>query len=384
METINKNQPVFKRFIALDVFRGLTIALMILVNNPGSWTAVYPPLLHAYFNNDYAHWFGSTPTDWVFPFFLFIVGVSMRFSFIKFNFTLTPELTRKILGRSLTIIFMGMLLNAFPFIFQDWDLSNFRIPGVLQRIGLVYGITAFLVLNYNCEKLRILTPSILLGYWAILWFWGGSEPFGLQENAVRKLDIWLMGEGHIWHGLGTAFDPEGLLSTLPSIVTVLFGFRIGMWLHQSENMTKTVQKMLFWGTVGIVSGFIWGFIFPLNKSLWTSSYVLHTGGLATVFLAICVWVIDIKGWKKWTLPFVIFGTNSIFVFLGTGIWGRILNGFKYELNGSLISGKSYVFITLFKPFASDMNASLLFAIIQLVFWGLILTWLYKKKIFFKV
>lgn len=374
-----------QRFTSLDVFRGMVIALMIIVNNPGSWDSVYRPLLHANFNTGLKYWLGCTPTDWVFPFFLFIVGVSMRFSFAKYDFTLSCALGKKIFGRSLTIFAMGLLLNAFPFIFQGWDLSGFRYMGVLQRIGLLYGISAILVLKFNCKKLQVVTLSILLGYWGILVLFGGNAPYSLNENIVKKLDIMLLGAGHLWQGYNTPFDPEGLLSTIPGIVTVLFGFRIGMWLQQSENIYSTSIKMIKTGLLAAVAGLVWGIILPVSKPLWTGSYTVHTAGLATFFLGCLVYFIEAQKIKKWTLPFVIFGTNSIFVFLATGIWVRIQNGFTFMLDGVNVSARVYLFETVFRgPWISDNLASLLFALTHLLFWWLILLWLFRRKIFIKI
>ena len=216
-----------KRFVSLDVFRGMTIALMILVNTPGTWAHVYAPLRHA-------KWHGCTLTDLVFPFFLFIVGTAMRFSFRKYDFILSTALTRKILRRVFIIFLCGFFLSAFPFISQDWDWSHFRIMGVLQRIGLAYGCAAFLVLVLHRNQIIKVSGIILLTYWFLLLFFGwinGVEPYGLEFNLPRMVDLAILGNSHLYRGAGIPFDPEGLLSTIPAVVTVLIGYLTGTMLQ---------------------------------------------------------------------------------------------------------------------------------------------------------
>lgn len=373
-----------QRLVALDAFRGLTIAFMILVNTPGSWGHVYGPLLHGYFNYDWKHWFGCTPTDLVFPFFLFIVGVAMRFSFKKFDFQLSPPLTRKILGRVVTIFLLGLALNAYPFIRQDWDWSTLRILGVLQRIALAYGVAAFLCLRLDGKQLWITSGVVLIAYWLIMWIFGGPDPFSVENNFARKVDLLLIAESHMWHGLGLPFDPEGLFSTLPAIITVILGYQVGTWIQTSDDYLATVKKMWTWGGAGIIIGALWGIIFPLNKPLWTSSYVLYTGGWATVFLGTFIWLIDIKNNPRIVKPLVIFGTNSIFVFVATGLWVKSIIRFQFNLDGNTVNGYTYLYKTVFVPLAGDLNGSFLFALFHVFMWWLVLLWLYRKKIFIKI
>jgi predicted acyltransferase len=373
-----------RRLVALDAFRGLTIAFMILVNTPGSWSHVYPPLLHAYFDHDWRHWFGCTPTDLVFPFFLFIVGVAMRFSFKKFDFQLSPALTRKILGRMLTIFFLGLLLNAYPFIRQDWDWSTLRIMGVLQRIGIAYGVAAFLCLKLDVQRRWLVSTATLLGYWAIMGLFGGPEPYGLENNLARKIDLILLGESHVWHGLGIPFDPEGLLSTIPAIITVVLGYQVGTLIQTGADHRITVRTMLKWGVIGVVAGWLWGWLFPLNKPLWTSSYVIYTAGWATLILGLFIYVIDIQENQKFVKPLVIFGTNSIFVFVASGLWVKSIIRFQMALDGEPVNAYTYLYRTVFVPLAGNLNGSLLFALFHVLMWWLILLWLYRRKIFIKI
>ena len=365
------------RLLALDAFRGLTIAFMIIVNTPGSWAYVYGPLRHA-------EWHGCTPTDLVFPFFLFIVGVAMRFSFARYNYQPSSDLLKKIFWRTVTIFSFGLLLNAYPFIRQDWDWGSLRIMGVLQRIGLAYGLAAILSLYLSEKKLWISCGIILIGYWLILLLFGGSDPFGLSSNIARTIDIAILGENHLWRGTGIPFDPEGLLSTIPAIVTVLIGFSIGQLIQENPNQISLVQSIMIRGAGIAAVGWLWGFIFPINKQLWTSTYVLYTGGLASFFLAAFIWLIDIRGYKKLSWPFMIFGTNSIFVFIGSGLWVKTILKVKFDYNGDIISGYSYLYKTVFQPFAGDINGSFLFALTHVLGWWLILFWLYRKKIFIKI
>ncbi len=373
-----------QRFMALDAFRGLTIAMMILVNTPGSWTHIYAPLRHA-------SWNGCTPTDLVFPFFLFIVGVAMRFSFRRFDFRLTAPAAKKIIWRMISIFVIGLLLNAFPFIRQDWNYSTLRILGVLQRIALAYGFAALLVLWLPQKKQLIVGASILVGYWLIMWIGGTKpEPFSLMHNFASKFDLAILGNNHVYHGyrneLGerVAFDPEGLFSTLPAIVTAMLGYQIGTLIQTAKNQGENLRRLLIVGATLIVAGLIWSLVFPINKPIWSSSYVLFTGGLATLVLTLFIWLIDIKGFKKPAWPFVIFGSNSIFVFAASGLWVKTIVRIKYDLNGDMVTAYRYLYETVFVPLAGNLNGSLLFALSHILMWWLILYWMDRKKIYIKI
>ena len=368
------------RLVALDTFRGMTIAFMIVVNTPGTWGHVYAPLRHA-------EWHGCTPTDLVFPFFLFIVGVAMRFSLKRFDFTLSPETTKKILIRMFTIFSFGLLLSAYPFIRQDWNWENFRIMGVLQRIGISYGCAAFLILKLNRRQLVIFSGILLLFYWLILWCFGiisGLDPYGLESNLPRWIDLALLGDTHLYYGTGIPFDPEGLLSTLPAIITVLIGYITGIVIQEMENGIEKVKYLLKAGVTITIIGWIWGFFFPINKQLWTSSYVLFTGGIAIIILAICIFFVDIKGFKKLAYPFVIFGTNSIFLFVASGLWVKTILKVKFTSGERIVSGYTYLYQTVFQPLAGDLNGSLFFALFHVGMWWVVLYWMYRKKIFIKI
>lgn len=366
-----------RRIYSIDIFRGMTIALMILVNNPGTWAHVYAPLRHA-------KWHGCTPTDLVFPFFLFIAGVAMRFSLAKVDFCRSRKVYSKIFWRAITIFAFGLILNAFPFIRQDWDWSSFRIMGVLQRIGIAYGIGAFLVIRFSFTQLWGIIITTLVGYWLLLWGFGGVDPYSLAQNFIRTVDLAILGKSHLWTGTGIPFDPEGLLSTLPAIVTLLLGYMAGVMIHTAADVKETIKKMMVMGGIQIAGGLVWALIFPINKALWTSSYVLFTGGLATVFLGTLIWIIELKGIKIIFWPFVVYGTNSIFLFVGSGLWAKTLLKIKFILDGQSVSGYSYLYKTVFQPLAGDLNGSLLFALFHVVMWWLILLWMYRKKIFIKI
>lgn len=368
------------RLIALDTFRGLTIALMILVNNPGTWSHIYSPLRHA-------KWHGCTLTDLVFPFFLFIIGVSMRFSFEKYDMCKYGPLFKKVLSRTVTIFIFGLLLNAFPFVRQNWDWTTFRILGVLQRIALAYFIASFIVVRIDIKGLVKLSFGLLLIYWLLLMGYGwysGTDPYALESNFVLVIDQFILGDSHLWGGNGIQFDPEGLLSTLPAVVTILIGFLAGTMIKTTEDQKDNVQRMAVLGALLIVLGWTWGFWFPINKALWTSSYVLYTGGIAILVLVGMLWLIDIKQFNGWTKPFVIFGSNSIFLFVASGLWAKTLLIINFDLNGKMISGYSYLYQTIFQPLAGDINGSLLFALFHVLMFWLILSWMYKKRIFIKV
>ncbi|MBT3299514.1 MAG: hypothetical protein HN657_07815 [Candidatus Marinimicrobia bacterium] len=366
-----------RRIYSIDVFRGMTIALMILVNNPGSWSHVYAPLLHA-------KWHGCTLTDLVFPFFLFIVGASMRFAFVRWHHYGSKEFYIHVFWRTFSIFMAGLLLNAFPFIRQNWDWTTFRIMGVLQRIALAYGLASIIAIRFDFKQIIQIISGILLAYWALLWFGSSGNPYEVESNFVRIFDMWILGENHLWSGFGLQFDPEGLLSTFPSVGTVLLGYLAGGMIQTSKQYSDCAKRMAIFGFGLTIIGFIWGFIFPINKALWTSSYVLFTGGIALLVLSALTWIIDGKQWKKPFWIFEVFGTNSLFIFVGSGLWAKTILKIKFTLEENTISGYGYLYQTIFQPFAGDLNGSLLFALSHVLGWWFILYWLYRKKIFIKL
>lgn len=364
-----------KRLIALDVLRGLTIALMIMVNNPGSWSYVYPPLRHA-------KWHGCTPTDLVFPFFLFIVGVSMWYSLKKFGKGISKAGLNKVAKRFAIIFLLGLFLNLFPY----FNFEKVRVFGVLQRIAVAYGIAAILCMYFNRKSLKYIFVLILLAYWGILYFGAPSGMYELATNVVRKIDVFILGERHIYGGFGIPFDPEGILSSIPSVATVLIGYLSGRFIEISGGTIQGIKKLVLAGLAGVGIGLVWDIVFPINKALWTSSYVVFTGGLALLFLALLLYIIDIKGAKKWSNPFVHFGTNPLFIYLFSGIYIQtIIYLVKIpDSEGGTMTGYGYLYQHVFVPVAGNMNGSLLFAVSHIIFFWFLTYMMYKKKIFIKI
>ncbi len=379
-----------KRLIALDVFRGATVALMILVNNPGTWGAQYGALKHA-------AWHGWTPTDFVFPFFLFIVGVAMAFSFRKYDYKLNKDATQKIIKRTLIIYGLGILLAfirpvagaTFGEVVANL-FGNWRLVGVLPRIALCYLFASLLVLKFNHKTIIWISAGILVGYWILLAATGG---FGIEDVLVRKIDLAILGDGHIYHGyrdsMGAriAFDPEGLLSTLPAIVTTILGYFTGMLILATPDKKELVKKMLIRGAAFLALGLLWGLFFPINKPIWSSSYVILMGGWSMLFLGVSILLIDVLGWKSATEPFVVFGSNPLFIFVLSAVYAKLLAYIKFiPMNGAIVSTKTWLFAKVFMPIAnySQINASLLFALTTItIFWAISLI-LYRKKIFIKI
>lgn len=364
-----------KRLISLDVLRGITISFMILVNTPGSWNYVYAPLKHA-------TWHGCTPTDLVFPFFLFIVGLSVWFSFKKYETKISKQVVSKILKRTVIIFSLGLLLNLYPF----FNFAEVRVMGVLQRIALAYCAGAILCLGFKRDKLFIVLTLILLGYWGVLYFGSELDPYSLKYNFVRKVDLFLFGEQHIYKGFGIPFDPEGLLSSIPAIGTVIIGYLTGQTIGAETSNLSKIKKLLVQGSLLVVIGAVWGLFFPINKALWTSSYVLYTAGLGTLLLAFLIFVIDFKGYMKWSTPFVHFGTNPLFIFVFSGLYGRTIS---YLINiptsnFGKISAYKYLFTEIFSPMAGNMIGSLLFALSHMLVFWFVCFLLYKNKIFIKI
>ena len=350
---------------------------MILVNNPGNWTNVYSPLRHA-------KWHGCTPTDLVFPFFLFIVGLSMRFSFEKYNYTISRDLLCKIFWRSFTIFFIGILLNIFPFIRLDWDWSTVRIMGVLQRIAISYLIASIFILFFKEKKLIYLSAFILFFYWGALSLFGGKNPYSLETNLVRIIDIAILGKNHLYMGTGIPFDPEGLFSSLSASVSVIIGYLTGSILQIGKNKKYVLSQLIKLGILGLLAGLIWGTILPINKHIWTSSYVLYSSGIAILFIALFYWIIDIMNFHRVVWPLVVFGTNSIFVYSASTLWVKVLLLTTFDYKGTTTSGYNYLYETVFIPLGGNMNGSLIFALSHVLAFWLLLFYMQKKKIYVKI
>ena len=367
------------RILSLDVFRGITVAAMILVNNPGNWDAVYPPLLHA-------HWNGCTPTDLIFPFFLFIVGMSIHFAYQpKVEEGLTKKLFLKILKRTCIIFALGILLAWIP-TFSIAKLATLRIPGVLQRISIVFFFCSVIYFKMNwLAQLRI-ASILLLGYFLMMTLVPvpdfGTPNLEPETNLAAWLDRLLL-NGHLWSQSKT-WDPEGVLSTLPAIATGIIGLLTGQLFSKIERPELRTTWLFFLGCVLTVAGSAWGLFFPINKSLWTSSYVLYTAGIAMQFFAFCYWIIDVHGLKKWAQPFVYYGVNAIFVFVASGALAKMLIRTKINEDGNPISLWGYIYKNVYASWLAPKDASLAFAMTLILLFLLILWWMYKKKIFIKV
>ncbi|PRX51622.1 acyltransferase family protein [Salegentibacter salegens] len=371
-----KNQ----RYLALDVLRGLTVALMILVNTPGSWGHIYAPFKHA-------PWDGFTPTDWVFPSFLFVIGNAMSFSLRKYENISESVFLKKVFKRSALIFLIGLFLSAFPFVFRQEgelvfkNLANMRIMGVLQRIALCY-FFASLILHYLKLKKSIIFGSfILLAYWAIMWFFGDQpNPLSLENNAALKFDQLLFNDANLYKGYGIPFDPEGLLSTLSAIVNVIAGYVAGVFIQRSGNNISTVIKLSIYGVLLLVVAQIWDIGFPINKPIWSSSYVLYSTGWTLLVLSALILVIEIFNFKKWTTFFEAFGKNPLFVFVMSGLVVMLMN--IIYVNGQAL--KPWLYENLYLSWLNNYNASLLFAISYMLLMWLLGYWLHKKRIYIKV
>ena len=367
------------RLVSLDVFRGITIAAMILVNNPGSWSTVYIAFQHA-------KWHGATPTDWIFPFFIFIVGVSIAFAIgrLKDEGASLSAVVPKILKRSVLIFAVGMFLSAYP----HFEFSDIRIPGVLQRIALVYGVSALLFLWLNPRQLFWVGIACLLGYWGLMTLVPVPGGFAPNLDAATNLGAWvdrtLLG-GHLWSTSKT-WDPEGLLGTIPAVATSISGILTGVWLRGDKDHYEKVAGILVVGALMTAVGAAWGMVFPLNKQLWTSSYVVYTSGIALLFLGAIYWWVDIKGHRWGTKPFVVYGMNALTVFTISGIIGRTLNEMQLsDAAGNSVSATAWMWQSIYQPlFESPYNASLAHAITHVLILLAFAWFLYSRKIFIRV
>ena len=376
------------RLISLDVFRGITIAGMVLVNNPGTWGAIYSPLKHA-------EWHGWTPTDFIFPFFLFIVGIAIPLALGRRveQGGITKDVYFKIIYRSLVIFLLGIFLASFPFYdfakgaWFDW--SQLRIPGVLQRIAVCFLITSLIFLHTNWKQQGIIAVILLFLYWLLMTVVPvpGCEITTVDDkacNLAAYLDRLILTESHMWRS-AKVFDPEGILSTIPAIATTLAGVLTGHWLKTKRSDVEKVAGMFFFGITLTAIGWGWHLLFPINKALWTSSYVVFTAGLALCFLGFCYWLIDINGYKTWTRPFVIFGVNALALFVGSGLFARLLGIIKVPgADGNYVSLQKFIFDNFYLSWASPVNASLAYAISFILLWLFLMWLLYRKRIYIKV
>lgn len=397
MSTVQPN-----RYVALDVLRGMTVAGMILVNNPGSWSHIFPPLKHA-------AWAGCTPTDLVFPFFLFVVGAAMAFSFAKYEEGLTGASVKKLLRRGCLIFLVGLGLNAFPFYPTSADpqltfgenylyyLKHLRIFGVLQRIAFCYVAGGLVALRFREPKKIIpVMAGLMILHQVILCLIGGAEPYSLQGNGAGAIDIALLGETHVYHGFGIAFDPEGLLGVLSGACTVLLGFMTGNLIRTSREKTETVARLYTTGLLCLAGGLVWSIFYPIVKALWTGSYVLYAGGWSIIMLAFFIYLVDIKGREKLFTPFRAMGMNPLFAFVMAGVFAKVFSriirwkAVEVLADGTVqektwaVSSWFYQRVCVALAGGSNEYSSLLYALVYVaVFMGMAL-WLYRKKIVIKL
>jgi predicted acyltransferase len=372
---------------------------MILVNNPGSWSFVYAPLGHA-------QWNGLTPTDLVFPFFMFIMGVSMFLSYKKFDFKFSLDTLLKLLRRSVLLFLIGILLGWLSLSMRQFNsmrgddielgqrlwqsvtnLENLRILGVLQRLALVSFVGTSLILLIRPKFIPWLSAILLLGYWLLI---GIANSYELSEQSiVAVVDRAVLGVTHLYKetlpdGTRIPFDPEGLLSTIPSIAHVLIGFWAGKLISESKDNAIKIQQLFIMGSMLLFSGFLLDYGFGINKKIWSSSFVLVTTGLASLLLGLLVWIIDIKGHKKWSVFFESFGVNPMFVYVFGTLLSILIGNIGFELQGEWISIKSYLFNHILQPMLGDYPASLVFALLFVTVCWLVGNILYKKRIYIKL
>jgi predicted acyltransferase len=361
-----------RRLVSLDVFRGLTVAGMVVVNNPGTWRAVYAPLEHA-------EWNGWTPTDLIFPFFLFIVGVAIPLALgrrLEQGEARGGTLLR-ILRRSAIIFALGLVLHTI----SNPDPATVRIPGVLQRIAVCYLVAAILFVTTGWRAQTAVVVGILFGYWAAMTLVPvpgfGAGNLGKEGNLAAWIDRAVFGR-HIWR-IGRVYDPEGLLSTVPAVATTLLGVLAGTWMRRVAQPPWIVRGFALWGVVGAVVGLVWSRWFPINKSLWTSSYVVFTAGAALLVLALCYWLIEIKDVRWWAPPFTVLGVNALAVFFLSTLLAIALARIHVTVgDGRLRTLQPVLFETLFLPWAPAVMASLAWALANVVVW-LLITWALDRR-----
>ena len=387
-----------QRFYSLDVFRGATVVLMILVNNPGSWEHIYAPLEHA-------PWHGCTPTDLVFPFFLFAVGNATAFVMPRLEAGGTPTFLKKIFKRTLLIFLIGLFLNWSPFIrwhddhivLRHWvnpdnPENGVRILGVLQRIALCYLFASLIIYFFKIRGAFVAAALILLGYWVLCLLNNPSDPFSIDGWFGTAIDKKILGIAHMYKGEGRAFDPEGLMSTLPAIAQVIFGYLAGQYIIQKGKTFEMTSHIFVAAVVLLFAGMCWGMVFPINKKIWTSSYVLYTSGLAIMILSVMIHLIELKNAKGFLTKFFdVFGKNPLFIFFLSGFLPRVLSLFRWidytdhEGKPVYTSAFPWLYDHVCKNISSNLNnGSLLYAIIMILFYWSIVYWMDRKKLYIRV
>ena len=381
-----------QRLLALDILRGFTIAGMILVNNPGSWGHIYAPLGHA-------AWNGLTPTDLVFPFFMFIMGISTYFSLIKYKFTFSKEAAIKIVKRTIIIFLIGLGIAWFSLFFRTWNglstesigtferlgksimtFDHLRILGVMPRLAITYCATALIALVVKHKYIPHLIAALLIIYTFIL-FLGNGFVYG-EENILSIVDRAILGINHMYNDHG--IDPEGILSTIPAIAHVLLGFYIGKLLVEQKDTHTKVEYLFIIGTVLTFSGFLLSYGCPINKKIWSPTFVLVTCGLGSSLLALLIWIIDIKGYKKWSLFFESFGVNPLFIYVMASLLSVCFGSILFPYGEGSISIHRFMYSKVLCSFLSELNASLAYALLFVTLNWLIGYQLYKRKIYIKI
>lgn len=392
------NVKTNKRLLALDILRGITIAGMILVNNPGSWGSVYAPLRHA-------EWNGLTPTDLVFPFFMFIMGISTYISLKKYNFQFSTAAALKILKRTVVIFFIGMAISWFAMFCYYWDsapdglsfgenlwnaswtFGHIRILGVMQRLALCYGVVSIIALTLKHKHILTLIATLLTGYFILLLVGHGFEYN--DTNILSIVDRAILTPEHMYRDNG--IDPEGFLSTIPSIAHVLLGFYVGRLMlngnksaDRASFLNSQLNTLFLTGVILTFSGFLLSYGCPINKKIWSPTFVLTTCGLASSFLALLIWIIDVKGYKKWSMFFETFGINPLFMYVLAALLSILLDSISFPYNGSSISLHSFVYEIGLVPILGNAFGSLMFALLFVIFNWCIGYQLYKRKIYIKI
>ena len=388
------NQKTSSRLLSLDILRGITIAGMIMVNNPGSWSYVYAPLGHA-------TWHGLTPTDLVFPFFMFIMGISTYISLRKFNFEFDKATLFKIIKRTVVIFLIGLGLGwlslsihtynnlsaeGLPFfdrlIKSISNFENIRILGVMQRLALTYGITAIIAILVKHKYIPYIIVATLIGYFLLLLFGNGFE-FS-EQNIIAVFDRAILGANHMYTDSGVKLDPEGLLSTIPAVCHVMIGFCCGGLLLNTQDNYEKINRLFILGAILTFLGFLLSYGCPINKKIWSPTFVLATCGLASTLLALLIWIIDIKGHKKWSVFFESFGVNPLFIYVAAGVLSILLGGILIPYDGATISIKAFIYKVCLQPYLGDYFGSFIFALLFVALNWVIGNILYKKKIYIKI